>query len=73
MNTAADEESAMPGTLGDERFDGQHDPRLDPALQHIRDALRGLKFGIVTVIVQDGVVVQLERTEKCRLRRTDPK
>jgi hypothetical protein len=41
----------------------------DAVLEQIRDALRDLKFGTVTVIVQDGVVVQLERTEKHRLRR----
>jgi hypothetical protein len=41
----------------------------DFALEQIRDALRNLKFGVVTVIVQDGVVVQLERTEKHRLRK----
>ena len=38
------------------------------AIERIRDALRGLRFGTVSVIVQDGVVVQVERTEKLRLR-----
>jgi hypothetical protein len=38
------------------------------ALDQIEEALRGLQFGIVTVIVQDGVVVQLERLERRRLR-----
>lgn len=37
------------------------------ALERIRDALRGLRYGTVTAIVQDGVVVQVERTEKLRL------
>ena len=32
-------------------------------------ALRDLQFGQVTAIVQDGVVVQIERTEKRRLNR----
>jgi hypothetical protein len=36
-------------------------------LERIRDALRALRDGTVTVIVQDGVVVQVERTEKLRL------
>ena len=40
----------------------------EAVLEQIREALAGLKFGVVTVIVQDGVVVQLERTEKHRLR-----
>lgn len=39
------------------------------ALERIREALRGLRFGTVTVIVQDGVAVQVERTEKLRLMR----
>jgi len=36
--------------------------------QQIREALRGLRYGTVNVIVQDGVVVQIDRTEKRRLR-----
>ena len=42
---------------------------LDQALQSIREALRGLEYGEVSVIVQDGLVIQIERTEKKRLRR----
>jgi len=38
-------------------------------LQTILEALRGLRFGSVTVIVQDGVIVQVERIEKKRLGR----
>ena len=38
-------------------------------LERIRGALRGMRFGTVTVVVQDGVVVQVERTEKIRLDR----
>jgi len=40
----------------------------DSALEHIRDALRGLRFGLVSIVVQDGVVIQIERTERKRLR-----
>ena len=39
------------------------------ALAKVRDALDGLRYGTVTVVVQDGVVVQVERTEKIRLAR----
>jgi hypothetical protein len=42
---------------------------LGHATDRIRDALRGLRFGTVAVIVQDGVIVQIERTEKLRLGR----
>jgi hypothetical protein len=38
-------------------------------LQAIAEALRGLRFGSVTVVVQDGVIVQVERIEKRRLAR----
>ena len=46
------------------------DPReLEPVIEHIRQALVGLQFGQVSVIVQDGVVVQVERIERKRFRR----
>ena len=38
-------------------------------LLEICEAIRGLRFGSVVIIVQDGVVVQIDRTEKRRLRR----
>jgi hypothetical protein len=41
---------------------------VDDALSQIRDSLRGLRFGSVNIIVQDGVVIQIDRTEKRRLR-----
>ncbi|MCY2975669.1 MAG: YezD family protein [Planctomycetota bacterium] len=40
----------------------------EPSLQRIREALRGLRYGSVNVIVQDGVVIQIDRLEKFRLR-----
>jgi len=43
--------------------------RVDEALGRIESALRGLRFGTVTAIVQDGVIVQVERTERVRLTR----
>ena len=41
--------------------------RAAEVLDRIGDALRGLRFGTVTVVVQDGVVVQVDRTERLRL------
>lgn len=38
------------------------------AMNAIRRALRGLRYGQIVVIVQDGVVVQVDRTERKRLR-----
>jgi hypothetical protein len=40
------------------------------ALAQLMDSLRGLRYGVVSIIVQDGVIVQIERTEKRRLRKT---
>jgi hypothetical protein len=34
----------------------------------VRASLRNLKFGSVTIIVQDGVIIQIDRTEKRRLQ-----
>ncbi|HLQ44813.1 MAG TPA: YezD family protein [Planctomycetaceae bacterium] len=39
----------------------------DVVVSNILDALRGLRFGSIVVTVQDGVVVQIDRTEKRRL------
>ena len=41
--------------------------RTRGALDRIQAALSGLRFGTVTAVVQDGVVVQVERMEKIRL------
>ncbi|MBU6221216.1 MAG: DUF2292 domain-containing protein [Planctomycetes bacterium] len=46
-------------------------PTSAAALRRIGDALSGLRFGSVLAIVQDGVVVQIERTEKTRLDKAD--
>jgi hypothetical protein len=42
----------------------------DDAINQIRDSLRGLRFGSVNIIVQDGVIIQIDRTEKRRVRNT---
>jgi hypothetical protein len=45
----------------------------DPVIAQILKTLQGLRYGVVSIIVQDGVVVQIERTEKHRLRRSESK
>jgi hypothetical protein len=40
----------------------------EEAIEQIRESLRGLQFGSVNIIVQDGVIIQIDRTEKKRLR-----
>jgi hypothetical protein len=48
--------------------EGQGRSDAEEALLQIRESLRGLRFGSVNIIVQDGVVIQIDRTEKRRLR-----
>ncbi len=50
----------------------RRDPQFEEAIEQIRQALQGLRYGEVSVIVQDGVVVQLERRERKRLRSSQP-
>ena len=40
----------------------------DEELKQIAGVLSGLRYGSVTIVVQDGVVVQIDRTEKHRVR-----
>lgn len=37
-------------------------------LAQIREALDGLRYGQVTIVIHDGSVVQIDRTEKRRFR-----
>lgn len=54
---------ATPGPLAAAREE------RDQELTSIREALRGLRYGSVNIIVQDGVIVQIDRTEKRRVRQ----
>jgi hypothetical protein len=40
----------------------------DDELSEIAASLRGLRYGSVSIIVQDGVIIQIDRVEKRRLR-----
>ncbi len=40
----------------------------DAEMDQVRQSLRGLLFGSVSIVIQDGVIVQIDRTEKRRLR-----
>lgn len=41
------------------------------AVGRVREALRGLRYGEVRLVVHDGSVVQVERTEKLRFVSSD--
>ncbi|MFN9718059.1 MAG: YezD family protein [Planctomycetota bacterium] len=43
----------------------------DVVLSQIRESLRNLRFGHVQIIVQDGVVVQIDRLERRRISRNE--
>jgi hypothetical protein len=40
----------------------------DEELREIAASLRGLRYGSVSIVVQDGVIIQIDRVEKRRLR-----
>jgi hypothetical protein len=37
-------------------------------LEPIRAAIKGIRFGEVRIVIQDGVVIQIDRMEKQRIR-----
>jgi hypothetical protein len=37
-------------------------------LEPIRAAIKGIRFGEVRIVIQDGVVIQIDRVEKRRMR-----
>lgn len=40
-------------------------------LEHLlRDSLKSIRFGTVTLVVQDGRVIQVDKNEKIRINRT---
>jgi hypothetical protein len=43
-------------------------PGHDHEMEKIRVAVQGIRFGEVRVVIQDGVIVQIDRVEKQRLR-----
>ena len=47
--------------------DGARRPVLIP-LGEIEEAIRSVRYGTVQIIIQDGVVIQIDKTEKMRLR-----
>ncbi len=59
----------MPSTEGTDSGRSPSDgPQRAIDLEQIQMALTGVRYGEVRVLIQDGVVVQIERVEKRRLR-----
>ena len=42
-------------------------------LDAVRRAIGSLRFGVVQIIVHDGRIVQIERTERIRFDKTEPR
>ena len=45
---------------------------LDQAFGVVKEAIRGVQFGSVTVIIQDARIIQVDRTEKLRVAQNRP-
>lgn len=43
------------------------DQREDLAIEQIRKTLKGMRFGAITLVVQDGIIIQIDRTSKTRI------
>lgn len=56
---------------GQNQNSGDRAKSLEKALEQIEEALHGLRFGQVTITVQDGVVVQIDRLERTRLQKSE--
>lgn len=59
------------GTCMSSRGESEAEQHSEEAtvLAQVREAIRSLRFGQVTVIVHDGAVVQIDRLERRRLVR----
>lgn len=44
------------------------DEAVEKLIVQLRQTLQGLRFGQIVITVQDGLPVQIERSEKTRLR-----
>jgi len=49
------------------QYDSRTEPLPDATLQAITQALSGLQYGQVSIIVQNGRVMQIDRTDRIRL------
>ncbi len=45
-----------------------NEDHLEVVMERLREMLKTMNFGSVTLIVQDGKVIQLEKNEKVRIK-----
>lgn len=48
--------------------DQNNQKAFEEVFENVKSMLKTMKFGSITVVVQDGKVVQLEKNEKVRLK-----
>ncbi|MGE7765682.1 YezD family protein [Peribacillus sp. NPDC096540] len=42
--------------------------QLEEIFERLQDMLKSMKYGSITLIVQDGKIIQMERNEKLRIK-----
>jgi hypothetical protein len=57
------------GNVAESSRPSNQDTNIRWTWQNVENALRDLQFGSITLMVQDGYVVQVERTERRRYQR----
>ena len=50
---------------------GNGDPWNRELERVVREALSAIRFGTVTLVIQDGTVIQVDKSEKLRLRKPE--
>lgn len=46
----------------------EHNASLDSHIKTIVDMIEQIKYGSVTIIIQDGKIIQIDKIEKCRMK-----
>lgn len=46
----------------------QKQNNIDETLESIKEMLKSIQYGTVTLIIQDGQIVQIDKNEKIRLK-----
>ncbi len=59
--------SSKPDSTKDGGKNARSHPSRELEFEQVQNAVRGIRFGEVRVIIQDGVIVQIERVERQRL------
>ncbi|WP_153127151.1 YezD family protein [Peribacillus tepidiphilus] len=48
--------------------DEKKEDQLEQVIPKLRSMLNSMKYGSITLVIQDGKVIQLEKNEKLRLK-----